>query len=78
MRELPVAPGDRFPLLATAVVGALVLVVLAVGAVAMAAEFLNTWEHYFLMEQAIAAATPVVAALAVAAVLVGVGAVARS
>lgn len=69
--------GDRFPLLAAAVVGALTLVVIGVGAVAMAAELLNTWDYYFLMERTVAAATGVVLALLAAAVLVGFGAVAR-
>lgn len=43
--------------------GALVVVVAGVGAVAVGAELLNTWGHYFLMERAIAAATPLAGVL---------------
>jgi len=42
---------------------ALAVLVAAVGAVAVGAELLNTWGHYFLMERAIAAATPVAGVL---------------
>lgn len=69
---------DRFPLLAASVYGALGLVVIGVGAVALAAEMANRWEYYFLMEEVVATATPPVVGLLVAAFLVGAGAVARS
>lgn len=78
MRERGALIGDRYATLAVAVFGALCLVVVGVGVVATAAELLNTWEHYFIMERAIAAATPVTTALVVAALLVGLGAVARA
>lgn len=71
-------PADRFTLLAVAVFGGLAFVLLAVGIVAMVAEFKQTWEYYFLFEQATAMATPVAAGLAVAAFVVGLAAVARS
>ena len=48
---------------------ALAVLVAAVGAVAVGAELLNTWEHYFLMERTIAAATPVAGALLALALL---------
>lgn len=43
--------------------GALLVVVAGVGAVAVGAELLDTWGHYFLMERAIAAATPLAGVL---------------
>lgn len=54
------------------------LVVAGVGAVALGAELLNTWNHYFLMETTIAAATPVATGLLGVAVLSGIGAVATT
>lgn len=69
---------DRSAALSVAVFGGLALVLLLVGAVAVAAEFSNTWDSYFLMERAIAAATPLATALFVAALVVGLGAVARA
>ena len=70
--------GDRFTVLVVIVFGALGAVVAGVGAVAMAAEFGNTWSYYFLFEQSVALATPVATALLLAALAVGVLAVARS
>ena len=70
--------GDRYTVLALGVFGALALVVLGVGAVAMVAEFVNTWTYYFLLERTVALATPVTTALLALAVLVGLGAVARA
>lgn len=78
MREPPTFARDPFAVVALGVFGALCLVVLGVGAVALVAEFVNTWEYYFMMEQAVAFATPVTKALAVAAFLVGLGAVFRA
>jgi hypothetical protein len=48
---------------------ALAGVVAGVGAVALGAELLNTWGHYFLMERTITAATPVAGVLLVLALL---------
>ncbi|WP_254536046.1 hypothetical protein [Halomarina litorea] len=55
---------------AVASVGALCLLVAGVGAVAMVAEYNATWDWYFLMERAVAFATPAAMWL-LAAVLVG-------
>lgn len=78
MAEPGVRPGDGFSLLALAVFGALGLVVMTVGAVALVAEYVHTWDYFFLMERTVAAATPVVSGLLVAAVLVGLAAIVRS
>lgn len=71
-------PADRFTTVAVAIFGSLGLVLLGVGAAAMVAEFKNTWEYYFLFERAVAAAAPVATSLTVAALVVGLAAVARS
>lgn len=55
--------GDRLGSLTLLVGAALAVVVAGVGAVALGAELLNTWSHYFLMERTITAATPVAGAL---------------
>lgn len=78
MRDRRPLAGDRYAAVTLGVFGALGLVVLAVGAVAVAAEFANTWTYYFLLERTVAFATPVTTALLVAALLVAVGAVARA
>lgn len=58
--------------------GALLLVVAGVGAVAVGAELLNTWGHYFLMERAIAAATPLAGVLLGVALLGAVATAVRA
>lgn len=70
-----VLPANRLGVLAVVTVSALCLVVAAVGVVAVAAEVLNTWEYYFLMEQTITVATPIATALAGLALLTGLAAV---
>lgn len=71
-------PGDPVGLAAAATLGLLCLVVAGVGGVAVGAELLNTWGHYFVMERAVAAATPVTVWLAGAAIVAGLAAVART
>ncbi len=70
-RESASAPGagDRLGWLTLLVGVALAVVVAGVGAVALGAELLNTWSHYFLMERTITAATPVAGILLVLALL---------
>jgi hypothetical protein len=64
-REGASAPGsgDSLGSLTLLFAVALVVLVAAVGAVAVAAELLNTWSDYFLMERAITAATPLAGVL---------------
>ena len=78
MPDLRGLAGDRYAVLALGVFGALGLVVLGVGAVAMVAELGNTWTYYFMLERTVALATPVTTALLALALLVGLGAVARA
>lgn len=78
MRNFDGVADDPFTVVTVCVVGAFCLVVLGVGTVAMAAELLNDWDHYFLMERAVAVATPVATVLLGGALLLGVGAVARA
>lgn len=61
--------GDRLGSLTLLVGIALAVLVAGVGAVALGAELLNTWGHYFLMERAITAATPVAGVLLALALL---------
>ena len=57
---------------------ALMLVVGGIGAVAVGAELLNTWGHYFLMERAITTATPVAGVLLVLTLLGGLATAVRA
>jgi hypothetical protein len=70
-REGASAPGtgDRLGWLTLFVGVALAVVVAGVGAVALGAELLNTWSHYFLMERTITAATPIAGVLLALALL---------
>lgn len=77
MRDAGASARDPLALLAGAVLGGLPLAVMSVGGVAIYAESANSWDHYFLMERTVAAATPVVGALLVAAGVVCLGAVLR-
>lgn len=63
---------------ALALTGVVLLVVASVGAVAYVAELHQTWQWYFRMEEAIRAATPVVAGLAGVALAAFLGLVAFS
>lgn len=69
---------DPVGALALGSTGVLCLVVAGVGAVAVVAELVGTWNYYLLMERTIAIATPVATALLGLAVLAGVGAVVRA
>lgn len=60
-----------------ATVGALYLLVAGAGSVAVWAQFNNTWEHFFLMEQTFATVTPIVVAVGAIALLASLGAVLR-
>jgi len=55
--------GGRTGSAALVAAGALLVVVAGVGAVAVGAELLDTWGHYFLMERTITAATPLAGVL---------------
>jgi hypothetical protein len=52
-------------------VGSLLAVVVGIGVVSLFAEWRGVWSSYFLMERAIDAGAPVVAALGVLALLSG-------
>lgn len=69
---------DRLSAAATLPFGALAVVLLGVGGVAVVAEWRGDWESYFIMEQAITAITPFAIILAAAAVLSGFVIVLRS
>lgn len=69
---------DPVGTVALATLGALAVVVASVGAVAILAEWAGVWGSYFLMEQTVAAASPVATALAGLALLAGVGVALRS
>lgn len=69
---------DRLSAAATLSFGALAVVLVGVGGVAVVAEWRGDWESYFFMEQAVTAVTPVVILLAVAALLSGFVIVIRS
>lgn len=56
---------------AVAAFGALCVVGIGIGVVAMVAELGNTWSHYFFLEQTVATATPVTATLFGAAIVAG-------
>ncbi|MFC6939813.1 hypothetical protein ACFQE8_07510 [Salinirubellus sp. GCM10025818] len=70
--------GDRLGSATLVAALALVVVVAGVGAVAVGAELLNTWGHYFLMERTITAATPVAGALLGLVVLGGLATAIRA
>lgn len=65
-------------LLAVASVGALVLLVVGAGAVAVWAQLSGSWRHFFLMERTFAALTPIVLGVAALAVIACFAAVLRS
>lgn len=69
MRDLAIRPMGA---LAVSAFGLLSLLVMAVGAVAIAAEFTRTWSMYFVLEQTVATVTPVSLVLLGTAVVVGV------
>jgi hypothetical protein len=58
--------------LAVSAFGLLSLVVMGVGAVAIAAESMRTWSMYFVLEQTVATVTPVSLVLLGTAVVAGV------
>lgn len=62
---------DRLGTAATVPFLALVTILAGVGGIAVVAEWRGDWESYFLMEQAVSGATPVVAALAAVAIVSG-------
>jgi len=70
MRDISVRPLDALVALS---VGGLCLLLTVVGGLGLAAEHVGTWRSLFLFERALATAAP--ATLAVAAVLLVVGAV---
>lgn len=47
------------------------IVVMGVGAVAIAAEFAGTWSHYFILEQTVATVTPLSMGLLALAIVTG-------
>lgn len=69
-------PENALGAVTVATVGLLGLVVSGVGVVAVFAELVNTWDYYFLMERAVAVASPVATVLAGLTVLTGFAAVA--
>lgn len=75
MRE--VLAGGWFRGFTVVTVGALCLLVAGLGSVAVWAQFNNTWEHFFLMEQTFATVTPIVVAVGAIALLASLGAVLR-
>lgn len=62
---------DPLGALTVSAFGTLCVIVMGVGTVALFAELMNTWSYYFLLEQAVATATPVAATLLGAAIVVG-------
>lgn len=69
MRDPNIDPLGAF---AVSAFGALCVVGMGIGVVAMIAELGNTWSHYFFLEQTVATATPVSATLFGAAIVAGV------
>lgn len=69
MRDSTLNPLGAF---AVSAFGALCVVGIGIGVVAMFAELGNTWSHYFLLEQVVATATPFTATLFGAAIVSGV------
>jgi len=78
LRDLRALAADPVGALALGSAGALCLVVAGVGAVAVVAELVGTWNYYLVMERAVALAAPVATALLGVAVLAGAGAVVRA
>lgn len=73
---MPERPSNGFGALAVTSFGTACALVIGLGGVAMVAEFTKVWSYYFLLEQAIATATPYVTALLGVAVVTGlVGAI---
>lgn len=75
MRDRTVNPLGAF---AVTAFGALCVVGISVGAVAVVAELGNTWSHYFFLEQTVAMATPISATLFGAAIVAGLFAAATT
>ena len=75
MRDVSVRPLDA---LVAVSVGGLCLLVAGVGAIALWAEFQQTWRSFFLFERTLEAAAPVTAAAAVLLVVAGGAVVARA
>jgi len=70
---------SRNPLAEVAVgsFGILCAVLVVVGIVSVVAELLGTWEYYFVMEKAVAFATPIAVVLSGTVVVTGVAAAIR-
>lgn len=69
---------DRLRTAATLSFGALAALLVAVGVVAVVAEWRGDWRSYLVMEQAVATVTPVATVLAAVALLSGFVIVYRS
>lgn len=69
---------NRLAEVAVGSLGVLCVVLVVVGVVSVAAEFLGTWQYYFVMERAIAYAAPVVVLLSGTVVVTGVVAAIRA
>lgn len=68
MRDRSVNPLGAFTVSAF---GALCVVGIGIGVVAILAELGNTWSYYFFLEQTVAMATPITATLFGAAIVAG-------